>query len=119
MPTTVDPGAGVVAAGRMSAIPQAAPPVRLRSLALPAEHGSWGFLLEPIALALLLCPTRAGAWLAVAAACAFLARHPLKLVLGDRRRGSVAPRTAVAARMALAYAAGALAAEPGLLLHLG
>jgi len=93
----------------MSAEPQVAP-VRLRSLALPAEHGSWGFLLEPIALALVLCPTRTGAWLALAATCAFLARHPVKLVLGDRRRGSVAPRTAVAARVALAYSAFALAA---------
>ncbi len=85
-------------------------PVRLRTLALPAEHGSWGFLLEPIVLGLVLSPTPAGAWLALAAACAFLARHPLKLVLGDRRRGTTAPRTAVAARVALAYAAAALAA---------
>jgi hypothetical protein len=85
-------------------------PIRLRTLALPAEHGGWGFLLEPVVLGMLLCPTLAGACLAVAAACAFLARHPLKLVLGDRRRGTAAPRTAVAARVALAYAGAALAA---------
>jgi YwiC-like protein len=85
-------------------------PVRLRALALPVEHGGWGFLLEPIVLGLLLCPTPAGAWLGVAALCAFLVRHPLKLVLGDRRRGTRAPRTALAARFACAYAAGAFAA---------
>jgi hypothetical protein len=85
-------------------------PVRLRALALPVEHGSWGLLLEPIVLGLLLCPTPAGAWLAVAAVCAFLVRHPLKLVLGDRRRGTLSPRTALAARFASAYAACALAA---------
>jgi len=88
--------------------PQSAP--RLRALALPVEHGGWGLLLEPIVLGLLLCPTPAGAWLAVAAVCAFLARHPLKLVLGDRRRGTRSPRTALAARFASAYAASALAA---------
>jgi YwiC-like protein len=93
----------------MSAAPPAAP-VRLRSLALPAEHGSWGLLLEPIVLGLVLCPTATGAWLSVAAAGAFLARHPLKLFLGDRRRGTVAPRTAVAVRVAFAYSALALAA---------
>jgi hypothetical protein len=93
----------------MSADAQAAP-VRLRSLALPAEHGGWGFLLEPILLGLVLCPTAAGAWLSLAAAFAFLARHPLKLVLGDRRRGTAAPRTAAAVRVTLAYSALALAA---------
>ena len=93
----------------MSAEPQGVP-VRLRALALPVEHGSWGLLLEPIVLGLLLCPTPAGAWLAVATVCAFLARHPLKLVLGDRRRGTRSPRTALAARFANAYAASALAA---------
>ena len=93
----------------MSVEPQGVP-VRLRALALPVEHGSWGLLLEPIVLGLLLCPTPAGAWLAVATVCAFLARHPLKLVLGDRRRGTRSPRTALAARFASAYAASALAA---------
>jgi len=84
--------------------PQAAP-LRLRSLALPVEHGGWGFLLEPILLGLLLCPSPSGLCLGVAATGAFLARHPLKLVMADRRRGSRYPRTAVAARVAIAYAA--------------
>jgi hypothetical protein len=85
-------------------------PLRLRSLALPVEHGGWGFLLEPIVLGLVLCPTPAGAWLSLAAVCAFLARHPLKLVLGDLRRGTRHPRTALAGRVAAVYAAIALAA---------
>lgn len=37
----------------------AARTVKLRTVALPAEHGGWGFLFEPIVLGLLLAPTGA------------------------------------------------------------
>ncbi len=66
--------------------------VRLRSVALPVEHGGWGLLLEPIALGLLVAPSLAGFCLSVAAAGAFLARHPLKLVMADRQRRRRLPR---------------------------
>jgi hypothetical protein len=75
-----------------------------RVVALPAEHGGWGLLLEPLALGLALAPSPAALALAVAAVGAFLARHPLKLVLADRRRGARYPRTALAERAAAAYA---------------
>ena len=78
-------------------------------MALPAEHGGWGFLLEPVALGLLLAPSAAGIMLALAALLAFLARHPLRLLLMDRRRGVRYPRTALAARTLLGYAIAALA----------
>ena len=45
--------------------------VRLRSIALPTEHGGWGFTLEPILLGLLVAPTWAGFGLAVATAIGF------------------------------------------------
>jgi hypothetical protein len=48
--------------------------------------------------------------LALAALLAFLARHPLRLALSDRLRGRRYPRTALAARIAAAYLAGAGAA---------
>ena len=83
---------------------------RLRSIALPVEHGGWGLLAEPIVLGLALAPSRSGAWLAVATTAAFLSRHPLKLVLADRRRAVRYPRTALAERIAIAYMATALAA---------
>ena len=35
------------------------PSVRLKAIALPPEHGAWGFLLEPIVLGLLVAPSLA------------------------------------------------------------
>lgn len=82
--------------------------VALRTVALPIEHGGWGFLIEPVLLGLFLAPSLAGVSLAVGALGAFLARHPLKLVLADRRRGARYPRTAVAEGFVLAYGFAAL-----------
>lgn len=98
--------------GRPGANPDdAAPPVlSWRSLALPNEHGGWGLLIEPALLGLVLAPSLAGAGIALAALLAFLARHPLRLALSDRLRGRSYPRTALSARIAGAYLAGAAAA---------
>jgi hypothetical protein len=57
-----------------------------RSLVIPSEHGGWGFLLEPLLLGLLVAPSWAAFLLGLSTATAFLLRHPLKLVLVDRRR---------------------------------
>jgi hypothetical protein len=67
--------------------------VNFRPLALPVEHGGWGILLEPLALAMLVAPSRAGALVAVAAFFGFLARHPLKLAMQDLVRGHSFART--------------------------
>jgi hypothetical protein len=72
------------------------------------EHGGWGFLLEPVVLGLVLAPSAAGACLAIAALAGFLARHPFRLVLLDRRRRVRHPRTVVAERFLAGYAAAAL-----------
>jgi hypothetical protein len=77
---------------------------RIRTVALPTEHGGWGLTLEPVVLGLLVAPSSAGAFLALAAVAAFLARHPLKIVAGDRRRQRRFPRTALAEKFALLYA---------------
>lgn len=87
----------------MTAIPLPARPVALRPLALPNEHGGWGFLCEPIVLGLLVAPSWRGALLAVAAVFVFLARHPLKLALQDAVRGRSYPRTAWCRGIAAAY----------------
>lgn len=86
---------------------------RLRPIALPTEHGGWGFLVEPILLGLLVAPGLAGLLLGVAASGVFLVRHPLELAVGDRQRGRRYPRTALAERFVLLYAAVALAAFAG------
>ena len=77
--------------------------VRLKTIALPAEHGGWGLLFEPIALGLLVAPSIAGLYLALSAVGFFLARHPLTLVVLNRKRSS--PRTALARRFAMLYLA--------------
>jgi hypothetical protein len=78
--------------------------VRLRTVALPVEHGGWGLALEPLVLGLCVAPSVPGIFLAVATIAAFLTRHPLKIVAGDRRRGRRFARTPVAERFVLAYA---------------
>lgn len=100
---------------------------RLRAVALPTEHGGWGFLLEPILLGLLVAPSWGAVALAVAATATFLARQPLKVVLTDQRRGLETVRTGLARQVAWGYAlaaaaGGALAlmlAGPRFLLPLG
>src|SRR5215213_6728311 len=83
--------------------------VRLKTVALPTEHGGWGITLEPVLLGLLVAPSVAGAGLALATLGAFLARHPFKIVAGDRRRGRRFARTPYAERFTLLYAAAGLA----------
>lgn len=83
---------------------------RLRPIALPIEHGGWGFTLEPVLLGLLVAPTWAGCALGAFALGAFLARHPLKLWLADSLARRQYPRTKYARRFALLYAGAALAA---------
>ena len=85
-------------------------PVRLKSIALPVEHGGWGMLAEPLVLGLVVAPSGAGAAIGLAAVFAFLARHPLKIALDDRLHGRRAARTAAAGYLALLYATLALLA---------
>ena len=83
--------------------------VRLRTVALPNEHGGWGLSLEPVALGLVLAPSATSLCLAVATVAAFLARHPLKIAAADRRRKRRFPRTAAAERFAALYGLAAAA----------
>jgi len=82
----------------------------LRKLALPYEHGAWGFLLEPIAVGLLVAPSRAGVLVAIGAIAAFLARHPLRIAVRDWVTHKRVPRTRVCVILALGYGLAAVAA---------
>jgi hypothetical protein len=89
--------------------------VRIRSIALPTEHGGWGFTLEPILLGLLVAPS-ASAWQISAAAIGiFLARRPLKILSTDLVRRRWMPRTTVALIFAAIYGGIALAGATGAL----
>lgn len=74
-------------------------------MALPAEHGGWSFWLEPILLGLLLAPTIAGLWLALASFGVFLSRQPFKIAWADRQRGRRFQRTRLAERFLVIYGA--------------
>ena len=80
-----------------------------RAVAVPVEHGGWSFLIEPLVLGLIVAPSAAGAWVALSAVAAFLARHPLRLAALDWRKGVRHPRTALAERVLAGYAAAAAA----------
>lgn len=85
----------------------ARPRVPIRPLALPTEHGGWGFLFEPIVLALIVAPSLGGALVALAFILGFLTRQPLKFALQDALRGRSYPRTRVCWLLASGYAASA------------
>jgi hypothetical protein len=76
---------------------------RWKAVAIPPEHGAWGFLLEPILLGLLVAPSWAGLCLSLAVTGAFLVRHPLKIAFVDRQRGKRYARSILAERVVLIY----------------
>jgi hypothetical protein len=84
--------------------------ISFRSVALPAEHGGWGFLVEPLLLGLILAPSLAGIGIAVATSAVFLLHQPIKIVVKDYRKGRVYERTRLARGFAALYGAIALAA---------
>jgi hypothetical protein len=86
------------------------PRVALRPVALPTEHGGWGFLFEPLVLGLAVAPSWAGLLIAFAAIFGFLTRQPLKFAMQDALRRKRYPRTRVCWRFATIYASGAAVA---------
>lgn len=88
-----------------------AAPARWRSVALPIEHGGWGFLIEPILLGLLAAGSAAGLWLAVAGLGLFLFRQPFRIALKDWLRRKRYARTALAERFAAGFGIGAVVAS--------
>lgn len=92
-----------------------APKVYARSVALPAEHGGWGFLIEPLILSMILMPTLAGLGLCITAIGVFLLHQPVKIAVKDFNRRRVYARTRLAWRFALLYS---LMAAAGLVLTL-
>lgn len=78
-----------------------------RSLVVPREHGSWSLALEPVALGLLVAPSLAGVFLALAVVAGFFTRRPLKLAV---TLPPADPRRTAAFRWTLLFAAIAVAA---------
>ncbi|MEN8239565.1 MAG: YwiC-like family protein [Actinomycetota bacterium] len=89
---------------------------RIRSVALPTEHGGWGFTLEPILLGLLVAPS-ASAWeISAAALGIFLARRPVKILSSDLVRRRWLPRSTLALVFSIIFGGLALAGVIGALI---
>jgi hypothetical protein len=71
-----------------------------RDLVKPKEHGSWSLAFEPLALALLVAPSRPGFLLGIAIIVAFFLRRPVKIACRETRPA----RRAAARRITLAGA---------------
>ncbi len=79
--------------------------VRVRGIALPNEHGAWGFLFEPLVAAVAVAPSLASIWISLLVIGAFLTRQPLKILLSDWMAKRNLPQTAVALKFVLFYGA--------------
>lgn len=75
----------------------------IKSVALPSEHGSWGFLIEPILLGMLVGATGWGGLFCLAAIGGFLAHQPIKIALKDRLKNKRVVRTFWAEWFAVGY----------------
>lgn len=76
---------------------------QIKSVAIPSQHGVWGFWLEPSLAALIAAPSWAGLCLVGAGLAGVLLSHPLMIVLKDRGKGRRYARTQIAERFALLY----------------
>ena len=54
--------------------------VSLKRILLPAEHGAWGMLAEPIVAGLAIAFSPSAPWIALFIAAAFMARQPMKVL---------------------------------------
>lgn len=77
--------------------------VKLKQIALPTEHGSWGFLFEPLLAGILLAPSIVSIWFAILLIGAFLTRQPLKIYLNDLQAKRNLPQTEAAFKFILIF----------------
>ncbi len=56
----------------------------MRRIALPTEHGGWGFLGEPLVAGLAIAFSPTAPWIALMVVGAFLLRQPLRTLIADR-----------------------------------
>ncbi len=77
--------------------------VSIKSVAIPAEHGGWGFLCEPLLLGFLIAPSLPGIGLVLMMTAVFLLHQPFKIVVKDRRKGRVYERTRLAQQFLMIY----------------
>jgi len=79
------------------------PAFKMKSIALPNEHGSWGILFEPLVAGIIVAPSSASIFIAMLYIGAFLSRQPLKIYLADLKAGRNRAQTAASRKFAFAY----------------
>lgn len=77
--------------------------IRLMQIVFPTEHGSWGFLSEPVVAGLAVAFSAGGVWIAVAVIGAFMARRPLQVLINVWRHGDPNMVAPVAANFLTAF----------------
>lgn len=87
----------------MSAVP--ASKVSLKGIALPVQHGGWGFWLEPSLLGLLIAPSWAGIGISLGGLALLLLHQPTRIYIKDVRKGKFYTRTRLARRFMVGYGA--------------
>lgn len=93
------------------------PKIRAKAVALPVEHGSWGFLIEPLVAGIVIAPSTASTWVATLVIGTFLLRQPLKVILSGGKSARQLPQTALAFKFVFAYAAVLCAGAIGCILY--
>jgi hypothetical protein len=79
--------------------------INVKAIALPIEHGSWGFVFEPLLAGLLIAFSPSALWIALLVVGAFLTRQPLKVLLNDWQAKRNLPQTPVVRKFLLVYGA--------------
>lgn len=77
--------------------------VNVKNIALPIEHGSWGFVFEPLVAGLLVAFSQTAVWIAIFVVGAFLTRQPLKVLLNDFLAKRDLPQTQIAKKFVFLY----------------
>ncbi len=91
----------------VSTIPVSRPAVKVntKAIALPIEHGWWGFVFDPLTAGLLIAFSPAALWISLLVVGAFLTRQPLKVLLNAWQAKRDLPQTPVARKFVLIYGA--------------